>query len=159
MSASPNPFVEVAAGELGVSGDVARLVRGFGEGGGVLCAKVVVEDGCAIGHGLAHVQHGRQDFVLDLDEVEGVLGDVGIARGDGCYGVSAVEGLLVGEEVLHLKSPGLGRAFTRDADALGRAREVVVGDDSLDAGEGEGLRGVDALDDGVGVRATLHPAE
>ncbi len=72
-----------------------RLVRrAAGERRGVAGAQVVVQDRRAVGHRLAHVEDRRQHLVLDLDQVEGVLGDVRVGRGDGGDGVAAVQHLL-----------------------------------------------------------------
>ena len=106
-------------------------------------------------HRLAHVEHRRQHFVLDLDQVERVLGDVRVGGGDGGDGVAVVQ--------RPCRRPGRcstsSRRLAGPRPARRRGRRAVGqvggGDDGLDARQRHGLRGVDALDDGVGVRAAL----
>ena len=111
----------------------------------------------AIGHRLVHVQHGIEDLVLDLDEVERVLGDVLVGGADSGHGVAGVEHLVRSEHVVAHPLEGRERLTEVDHVAVD-AREVGVRDDGLHAVERERLRGVDADDAGVRVRAALDAA-
>ena len=122
-------------------------------------AQVVVQDRRAVGHRLAHVEDRRQHLVLDLDQRR--------ARPRRCAGRSRRRPRRRGRGRAPSSRPGSCRPRSAAAgpapspivgDAVGGRREVGGGDDGLDAGQRQRLRGVDALDDGVGVRAALDAA-
>ena len=118
-----------------------------------------MQDGRAVDHRLAHVQHRRQDLVLDLDQVERVLGDVGVDGGDGGDGVADVEHLVGGQEVL-LGSAQVGQALADHGQvsrrSSGKSAAVTT---ALTPGSASALEASMLLDDGVGVRAALDAAE
>ena len=103
-------------------------------------------------HGVVQGQDRLQDFVVDVDEGEGLLGDVGADGGDGGDGVALVEGFLMGHYVFgHEADVALG--FGQVDDLILDDGEVLGGDYGQDAGQGFGAGGVDAADAGVGVGA------
>ena len=155
--------IGVAGLELEALGDVGRLGPDHGAGheraGDLLRAEELVQHRRVLVHRLAHVQHRLEHLVLDLDQVERVLGDVRVRGRDGGDGVAAVEHLLAGEHVVEQPAGARRRALADvDLRVVG-LREVGVGDDAAHALEGFRLRGVDALDACVGVRAAQHAAE
>ena len=130
--------------------------RGWGSGGrdrrrsstALGAGHAVGPDGRGVGlEGVERVEDGREVFVLDVDEADGVFGG-GLGLGDdGGDGLAAESGLALRQ---HLAGPGGGR----DLEDGG---EVVGGDDGEDAGLLEGLGGVDPLDPGVGVLPEDEP--
>ena len=97
--------------------------------------RVRVERGLGVGD-------ERQRLVLDLDQAQGVLGDLLGVGGDGRHLVADVADGLVEEH---------GCPRTR------RSRALRAAEDGPDAGQRLGLRGVDALDPRVRVRAAQDP--
>ena len=104
-------------------------------------------------HGVERVHVGGQLFDLDLDGVGSGTGvGLGVGRDDG-DGVAELEDL-VGAEDRTLKAVGLvvlgQHDETVDLVRAAGGEDVLVGDDLDNAGHLLGLRGVDALDVGVG---------
>ena len=85
-----------------------------------------------------------QRLVLDLDQLGRALGGLLVHRGHRGHRVADHADLLHAERLLVLRD-------RQDAEL--HPRQVVAGDDRVDAGQGPGARGVDALDQGVRVRA------
>ena len=124
---------------------------------GVVAVRVVVPDlGRAVLGGVLEVDHRRQRLVVDLDQLGGVarlrqrLGD---HEGDAV----ADEAHLVGNEQRLEGAVALGRAEILRHQMRGHGAELVgrgigAGQHQQHAGRGLGLRHVDALDAGVGVR-------
>ena len=115
-------------------------------------AQGLVDQWGALGHRLVHAQHRRQRLVLDLDQVERVLGDVRVDGADRGHGVARVERLVGGEHVVADPLERSERLPEVDHVAVD-PREVRVRDDGLDAVQRERLRGVDAHDPRVRMRA------
>ena len=111
----------------------------------------------AVDHRVAHVEHRGQDFVLDLDQLDRVLGDVVVGRGDGGHGVALVEHLVRGDHVVQ-HPVELGRALAGVDHFVGGAGEIGVGDHGEHAVERFGLGRVDADDSRVRVRAAQDAA-
>ena len=109
-------------------------------------------------HRLGDVDDVRQHLVVDLDQRQRLLGDRLRHRGDGGNRMALVERLLarhdVARDVAHVHLHLAGRH-----DQVGLVGEVLGRDHRLHAGQRLGLRGVDRLDDGVGVRAAQHLAD
>jgi len=113
---------------------------------------VLVQLGCAGCHGLLGVDNRGEELVLHVDQLQGILGGVGIGGdhhrdpvadvADGADG----QGMVGGDVVLH--APRGHRAGERVDLA-----HVLAGVDSEDARQGGGTGGVDGEDAGVGVRA------
>ena len=78
---------------LAVAGDVAVLARVLAQGSG---GEVLVQERSVLLHGLADVDDGAQGFVLHLDQVQRLLGDVRTGCGHGSHGVALVEHLAGG---------------------------------------------------------------
>ena len=156
--------VEVALCELDalrdVGGAVAVLLGALGaeEAEDLLGRDALVDDRRVFRHRVLHVHHRLEHLVLDLDEVEGVLGDVGVVRGDGGHGVAAVERLVGGEDVVEHPARAGGLAFAHEQLGVVLPREVLVRDDRRHARQRRGLRRVDRDNARVRVRAAQHPA-
>ena len=106
-------LLDVAENHLRVAGDIAFVVG--------------VELGRAVGYCLLDVGNGGQDFVLDLNQVEGFLGGVRALRGDGGDCLSLVERLLTGEAVVAEVLDVRGRAGDNHARLVGGVGEVRRG--------------------------------
>ena len=159
----------VAERHYQVLGDVGLLVGrlvALGVVGGLrqlLGAQVGVQHRGGVGHRLLHVQHRGQLLVLDLDQVEGVLGDVRVGRADGGDRVAAEDQLLVGEQEAAQPAQRRQAADRRD-DAVAGVRQVRRGEHGEHALERLRLRGVDAdqarVGDGAALDASVeHPRQ
>ena len=62
--------------------------------------EVIVEKRSALLHSFGGGQHRLEDFVLDVDQGDGLLCNVRAGRGDGRDGVTRVENLAAGEHVI-----------------------------------------------------------
>ena len=136
-------LLDVALDVLEVLGEVAQRVGLLPE---LRRLQVVVEQGSAVLHPLRGGQDGRQDLVPDVDQGQRLLRDVRARRRDSGDGVSAVERLLIGEDVvpqvLERAVPGgRGREVRRPVTTAWTPRERL------------GPAGVYRQDAGVGVRA------
>ena len=105
-------FLHVALFVNETVGDVAVLVGGLAELGG---GELVVQQGRVVLHGIQHVGGGGQDFIIDLDQGGGFLGDVHRIGGHAGDGMAAEQSLGAGEDVV--------------AGGAGRKRRVVFGGD------------------------------
>lgn len=92
--------------------------------------------------GPLRVDDGLQDLVLDVDGGGGEPGRVGVVGGHGGDGLAVVPDGVLGED------GAVGDA----APVHGVARDVLVGHHGPNAGQRDGLRGVDGQDAGVRVR-------
>ena len=112
--------------------------RGLGRGGiaglplvdevGILILFVVADEHRAVGERLLRRRDGRQHVIVDVDQFQRILGDVGIGRDDG-RNLLALEADLVGGE------HGLGVARHRRHPGEVVLREQFAGDDGDDAVE------------------------
>ena len=140
--------------------DVGALDRGVG-GGPVagrpvhadIVGRLVVELRRSIRHGLFLIDHGRQGPVVDRDEIEGVVGDVGVLGHHRGHAVADVahpvhgQHAVWGNVVLH----AAGREGARER--VDRIAQIGAGDHVDHAGEGPRRGSVDVVDAGVGVGA------
>ena len=145
--------IEVAPGQSHHRGDVARLVRLFGQ---VLGEAVFIEQGCVRGHGLQHVEHRRQRLVLHLDGLQGPLGNLHAGGRHRRHRVAMVQGLVAGHDVASDVSH-VAATLAADLAALHR-REVGAGHCGVDAVHGQGLGYVHVLDAGMGMGTAQNPA-
>ena len=110
--------------------------------------RIVVQHGRRRLHRLVDIGHVRQNLVVDLDQLQRLLGRAGIDRGDRGHGVAVIERLLarhaVVEDVVH------GRI------AIGEVGQIGGGDHRLHAWKLLGLRRVDVPDLRVGVWAAQN---
>ncbi len=145
----------VALLELDALGDVRRL---GGRRIGALGQEVVVQDRRVGLHRLGDVDDVRQHLVVDLDQRQRLLGDRLRHRGDGGNGMALIERLLarhdVARDIAHVHLHLAGRH-----DEVGLVGEVLGRDHRLHAVQRQGLRRVDGLDLGMGVRASKHLAD
>ena len=146
-------LVEVAALELEVAGDVAvnagviAAGEALGDGAG---GHGLVEEGSVVAHGFDGIENDGEGLVLNLDQIKGFLGHVGVEGGDGGHGVALVERLLLGEAVLGEEAGVPHRFAVVDHHVL---HDGYIGgcDDSLHVGKGLGLARIDGNDAGVAV--------
>ena len=140
--------LQVASGQSHHRGDVAGLVRLLRQ---VLGEAVFVEQRSVRGHRLQNVKHRRQDFVLHLDGLQGLLGNFQGGGRHRRHRMAVVESLVPGHDVvrdIHQVPAGLA-----DGHAAGDAGEVRAGDRRADSVHGQRLGQVHPLDAGVGVGA------
>jgi hypothetical protein len=90
---------------------------------------------------LKRLEHRRQFFILDLDQVERALGDVLVGGGDGRYALAKEAHPIVGQyrNVLHRPAPQ-------------STPDISAGDDGMDPWDLLRLCRVDTDDAGVSVR-------
>ena len=144
---------DVGAGSgIVVIPQAAGAHRGVGYGG-----QPLVQHGGIGLHGFQHVGHGVQNLVLDLDEIESLLGDVGAGGGYGGDGVTLVQRLVGGQTVVAEELGVDHGCLGLVADAPPGLRQVGGGHDTANPLHGRGLAGVDGLDAGVGMGAAQHP--
>ena len=108
-------------------------------------------------HGLVKSEHRLQDFIINLDQLQGLLCDVWAGGRNGGHGMSLVEGLAGGHDILRheacvaLNLGQVNHLIGYDGEVLGR-------DHRGDTGQGLSLGGVDGPDSGVCVGAAQHLA-
>ena len=146
---------DVAQHELDALGHVrGRLGRGVHAGR----EHIVMQQRRARLHGLDHVDDVRQHLVVDLDELQRPLGDLGAGGGHCRDRVALIERLLARHHVAH-DILVVDHHLARRDELGGLVLEVHAGDDGLDAGELLRRRGVDRLDARVRMRASQHLAD
>ena len=146
MSAAAKPGRDVAHGEIEPLDHVAGLVGALD----ALGAHMLVQDRGAGRHGGDRIDHVRQHLVLDLDQLERLLGDRLARRRDRRHRVAVIERLLARHGVAaHVAADGAGLH-------LG---EILPRHHRLDAGQPLGRRDVDRLDAGMGMRAAQDLAD
>ena len=99
---------------------------------------------------LHHVGDGRQRLVFDLDESDGVLGDVAAIGDDQRHRLADMAHLAERDAAL------LDRRVGKARQRPGLARRLLAGDHRGDAGQRRGRALVDRLDAGVRMRAAQH---
>src|SRR5690606_4679034 len=142
--------LDVAVGEPDVLGDVRRLVAGFAGDG--LRPPRLAQDGRVGPHGVAYIEHRREDLVFDADLCERFFGHVAVDCGDGGDRVALIE-RLVGREDVVAQFLQVDGAFAQLLDLVGRAGQVLRRNDSEDARVPLRFARVDRKDAGVRVRA------
>ena len=149
----------VAQGELEMVGNIGAVARfAFGPAAGTPRRagqgnQPLVDDGRAGGHGGRGGQRRRQNFVVNVNQRQRFLGQVGRIGGDGGDGVAAVEGLFPRHHIAAVKAVVDGGAFLLVFDFGGHGGEIGAGDHGVDARPGQSAAGVNAPDAGVGVGA------
>ena len=87
-SAAAKPGLDVAQLVLELAGDVGCRRR---PGLSPTLAHVLMQDGRARLDGLVDVDDPGQDLVVDLDQLDGLGGDLGRGGGNGRHGVAGIE--------------------------------------------------------------------
>jgi hypothetical protein len=116
-----------------------------------------VHEGRVRQHRRLDIHDVRQDLVLDLDQVERLLGDRLRGRCHRRHRVALIEHLALG----HTVQRQITQIVRRRADmgALGRyIGKIGPRHHRLDAGQAQRLLGVDRDDAGMGMGAALDPA-
>ncbi len=148
------PGLDVALGKAHHLGDVGGLGRlGVDPRG----KDFVVQHRRVGRHRRLDVHHVRQHLVLDLDQVERLLGDRRRNRGDRGHRVTLVKSLADRHAVAR-QVPQIGRRRADNALIRREVREVGAGRHRLDARQRHRLVGVDRHDPRMGVRAALDLA-
>ena len=137
------PLADVPQRVLEVLGHVAHSV---GLGAELLGHEVFMEDRGVVLHRFRGRHYRGQDFVVDLDQGDGLLGHVDAGGRDAGDGVPLVDDLCFSHDLV----AGVGPLTVR---------QVFGGHDRAHAVEGFGLAGVDGLDPGVRVGTPEHLAE
>ena len=117
----------------------------------LLVLDVLAHDWRVLVHRLERIDDDRKSFVLDLDQVGGVGGDIAVGRHDEGDLLVLEQHLAVGEH--HLDVAG-ERRHPGEIDAL----EVLGGQHREHAGHGLGLGGVDLHDAGVSMARAMEVA-
>ncbi len=129
--------------------DVGGLAGGLPHAAG---EQVLVQQRGVVLHGIHHVHHRGQVLVLHPDELDGLLGHVGVDSGHRRHGMALVEHLVAGQDVVALELETLVSVAELLAGEGGEGK-VPCRHHRLDAGVSLGLAGVDGLDAGMGVGA------
>ena len=120
-----------------------------------LGTNIVVQNRSVIGHRFDDVQHGRQNFVLDVDQLDRFFSDMDCVGGDASDRMPFVEDFFfrqhIGTEVPHVD-----RAFAEFDDSVALLRQIGVRHDRPHAGQCFRLGRVDRLNIRVSVRAAKH---
>ena len=140
------PGIDIAHGEFlalqDVGRPVGRRVHPLGHH--------VLEQDRRIGLDRVHdVDDVGQDLVVDLDQFQRLLGDPFAGRRHRRHRMAVVEGLFPRHAVATDVAEFARRQFGK----------IVPRDDRLDAGKRRGARGIDGLDDGMGMGRTQHLAD
>ena len=110
--------------------------------------QVGVNGGRASGKRRHRVDNGIKVFVFDLDERKRFHGSYLVIGGNGGHRLADEEHLVAGHD------PAVAQCAGAEVDV----GEVAAGDDATNAGQGLGLRSVDADDTGVAAGAGQHLA-
>ena len=100
-------------------------------------------------HGCHRVKHGGQHLVLDLDQLQRLLQDLGRLGGDDGDAVADMAHLVVQADLVVGRRVGIALP----ARGIDHARHIHVGEHGMHAGQGACLGGIDTLDAGVGMGA------
>ena len=113
-------------------------------------ALVVADDRCARIHRALGIHDRLEWFVVDVDELDGVLRDVPRLGDDVCDLLALEADLVGGEHRLGVVRQGWhpGEVVTEQARARD-ALEILASQYGNDTGQGQGRRGIDGLDAGV----------
>ena len=93
-----------------------------------------------------------ENLVVNLNELQGQLGNVGVDRGDGSHGMALVEGLLMGHDVLG-HHPEVTLGFGQVHNLVFQYGKVRPGDHREHAGHGLRFAGVNGYYPSVGMGA------
>ena len=154
------PLFQVAKFVLDMTGDVAFGAGVVADGETVdleVGRQVLVEQWRVFFHRFIEGKDRIQDFVVDLDQFQGLLRYVGAGGRYGSHGMSQIEGLAGGHDMLGHEagvSLGLGQVDHRVVDD----GEIFGRNHRRDAGQRLRLAGVDGLYPGVGVGTAQHLA-
>ena len=151
---------QISLGESGV--DVANFVEHFGRNiaglfggravgfGGV---EVLDDDRGVRLHRVPDLEDRVEHFVLDVDQLEGLGGDMRVGGRHGGDGVAVVVNLAAREHVGALEFKRKTGRFAAAGELVARVGEGGAGNDCANTVQGLGAAGVDADDAGMGVRA------
>ena len=138
--------VDVAAAAFIVGAEIALVVRAHG----AQALPVVLrmdEDGVVLGG--VEIQHRLQHLILHLDELHRLLDAFVIRTGHDGHDIAHKADVPVDDQTV--VGAGLRVGLAGLGVAAGVLVHILPGKDGLDAGHLFGHRGVDGLDDGVGV--------
>ena len=133
--ASFGDVVGLGKGLVGIAEDMVVILL-------QVVALIVVNEVFLSLHRVFGIEVGGQEFVIDVDQFEGLFGDRFGDGGDAGYVVAHVADLVKGERVL----------VVTDGENAEGIRGVFAGDDRDDAVELAGAGRVDALDSGMRMR-------
>ena len=131
--------LQITAGKPHLAGDVGLLITLFRR---PARAQIRQQDWRIVLHGLADIEYRREEFVLDLDERQRLLGDVRAGGGHGRYSMPVVEDLVPSHNV-HGQVPRVNGDLAHLVDAGGKLWQVLSGDDHFHSRQGARRRGVD----------------
>ncbi len=140
--AVPPGIIRVALANFEVIGDVGARLR-EDEGDDFVVTQIRVNQRCVRASAKFWIEDRLQLLVLHLDEIHCLLGyffaDGGHTR----------------HRVTHVAHPVTAKDMAVSQIKADEAREILSGDDCLDAGQRLGLAGVNGFDDCVGMGAAL----
>ena len=147
VPAEPVPDDHLGLGEVAL--DIAEVEGALV--GAVRLQGLVYQRG-PVGQSALRVDHRGQRLVLDLDELQRVLGQVAAVRDDDRDALADVPHL-----VRRQAAPGVpGRVGAEVGHRVAQLGGVGAGDHRVHAGCGQSLGGLDPQDPGVRVRAAQH---
>ena len=119
--------------------------------------QLLVQQWRAVLHRLAHVYDSRKHLVINLNQRDGRLGNVGVDGGDGGHRVALEQRLVAGQHVIggELETAIVAAQFLFGQGGEG---QVFCGYDGPDPGQDLSLAGVYGADAGVGMRTAQHLA-
>ena len=97
-----------------------------------------------------------QDFVVNVYESQGLLGLMGVGGRHGSHGMSLVQDLPIGQDVVAHEAEIVDGAFRQVLNLARGLLPVGGGDHRLDSRRYLGLAGIDGLDPRVGVGAAQY---
>ena len=148
---------EEVVGDVGALAGVVLRPKAAGSHVGVgRVGKPLMEDRRVVLHGFQYVNHGGQNLVVHVNQLQSLFRDMCGSRGHGCNRVSLVQGFIGRHTVVAEKLWVDHSPFAQVYDPSRRLVKVGRGHHRLYSGQRQSPTGVDALDPGVGVGASEH---
>ena len=158
LSQVPQPELK-SVGYVGALFSVVVGTNAPGSRGGVVqISQPLVDQGSIFFHRLLGAEHRGQDLILDMDERQGFLGNMGVVCRHPCHGVSLVEHLVPGQDVIAHETGIDHETFSLVCDITRGLGHIIRSNHGFNAGMGLGPAGVNGLDARVGMWATQHHA-
>ena len=94
---------------------MVKVATGANGSEGEVVSKMLVEDGSSFGQGIRWVDDAGEGFVLNVDEFEGIAGQVGVLSDDDGYGLAYIEDAVGGKDRMEgrMNFVGVGAARVR----------------------------------------------
>ena len=96
-------------------------------------AHVVVQYGSVVTHRRTHIEHRRENFVVDLNQAYGFFGNVNVVGRDGGDGVAPIQNFIFRQHV-GLQVPHVDGSFAQLDDPIALLGQICVRHDRSHAG-------------------------